>query len=355
LAESGLQQVDFTSETPEQRAHQQLFRRFLKGDPDGMIQDAANELRSSTLLAGSETPIFTSGSQGGFLVPVAFASMVAEARAAIDPLFSADVCSLLQEDSFKLPQVTIPGWDLTSAIATKNTEGTQHAPDVVPPINGTLTGRHRYSLRLAGSFEFEGDSRAYGSAESALARAIGVAFARGVGADLITGAGGATAPQGALTGAVNSGITTAAAGVLGLGDINNIFFSLNPIYRNSPKCFWVMNDATWKLCNAAVDGAGRPLLPIGKDGQTLKGKPVLLSPSMPTGAGSTGILLGDFSHYYIHASTLLLQRQVQTPGLAEYGLMCFTGLQLVDAVVNDPSEGENSGAFSPIKYATLHA
>jgi len=203
LAESGLQPVDFSSETPEQRAHQQLFRRFLKGDPDSMIIDGANELRSSTtLLAGSETPIFTTGPQGGFIVPTTFASVVAEARAAVDPLFSADVCSLIQEDSFKLPQVLIPGWDLTTAIATKNTEGTQHAPDVVPPINGTLTGRHRYALRLAGSFEFENDSRAYGSAESALARAIGVGFARGVGQDLVTGAGGATAPQGALTGAV---------------------------------------------------------------------------------------------------------------------------------------------------------
>lgn len=350
--EIGLPTVQFNTETPEQRAHEQLFRRFLTGDADSALE---TEQRSSTLLtAGQQTPIFTSGPEGGVLVPIKFAQQVAEARAAIDPLFNPDLVTLVQEDNFTLPPMSVPGWDLSSIAATKTGEAVQHNPDVIPNIDTRMTNKFTYRCTLSGTMEFEQDSNAYGSTEAALARAFGVAFGRGVSADLING-DGSTGPQGALFGAQNSGITTAAAGVIGLADINGIYFSVNAAYRNSPKCAWVMNDATWKLCCSAVDNSGRPLLPIDEDAMTLKGKPVYISPSMPSGAGSKAVLFGDFANYFVHSSTLFIRRRTQYPGLVEYGITAWTGLQMVDAAVFDPTDGANSGQYSPLKYATLHS
>ena len=90
-------------------------------------------------------------------------------------------------------------------------------------------------------------SAAYGSVENALARAFGIAFGRGIGADLISG-NGTSAPQGALTGAANSGVTTGSNSALTLADFTAIFFSVNPVYRESNKCAWVMADATYDSC-----------------------------------------------------------------------------------------------------------
>lgn len=116
-----------------------------------------------------------------------------------------------------------------------------------------------------------------------------------------------------------------------------------------------MNDATYQLARQAVDFDGRPLIDLDSGKDKILGKPVLISPSMPSGAGQKAILFGDFSHYAIHASRPFIRRRINTPGMVEYGKVLFTGLLMVDAVVNDPTDGANSGAYSPIKYATLRA
>ena len=102
--ELGKAPVDFGS--PEQRMHEHLFRGYLCGKPDHELE---TELRATTLLAGTQTPIFSSGTAGGVLVPQSFAQKVAEGRAAIDPLFDPNVVTLVQESTFTLPPLQIPG------------------------------------------------------------------------------------------------------------------------------------------------------------------------------------------------------------------------------------------------------
>jgi len=343
----GAAPVDFSRR--EERAHEEIFQNFLQGRSDPV------ESRSNVaFLAGKQTPIFTNGPAGGVLVPISFCKQVAEARALVDPLLDENVVTLVQEQNFTLRPLTIPGWDLSTVTAVKVAEAAQHNPDVIPAVNAEMLNRYTYRLTLAGSFEFLEDSAAYGSADAALARAIGIGFARGIGADLVTG-DGSTGPQGVLTGAFDSGITTAVAGVLSLTDFTNIFFSLNKIYRDSPKCAWVMADATYKAVLNSKDSSNRPLFPLVNDELRILGKNVLVAPSMPSSAGSKGIVFGDLANYYVHSSSLFIQRRTQYPGLVEYGKTAWTALQMVDAIVDDPSDGANSGAYSPIKYATLHA
>lgn len=231
--EMGIAPTDFASGTPEERAHQDIFKKYLCGWDDDQLQ---KEMRSSNVfLAGSATVGYTEGPEGGFLTPQAFTQNVMEAMAAVDPLFDEDVSTVVQENDFRLPPLSIPGFDLSSFTAVKISEAQQQNPQIVPQVDTRLLNRYTYRASLVASFEFENDSQAYGSAEAAMARAFGVAFGRGVGVDTITG-DGATGPQGALTGAVDSGVTTAVADVLMLDDFTNIFFSVNKIYREGPKC-----------------------------------------------------------------------------------------------------------------------
>src|SRR5258708_8330608 len=96
ITEAGLPPITFTDESPEVRAHEELFKAFLSGAQDSEIQH-----RATSFLAGSATPIFTAGPQGGFLVPQRFASQVAEARAAVDNLLDPETVTLGQETCFQ--------------------------------------------------------------------------------------------------------------------------------------------------------------------------------------------------------------------------------------------------------------
>jgi hypothetical protein len=71
---------------------------------------------------------------------------------------------------------------------------------------------------------------------------------------------------------------------------------------------------------------------------------------MPSAAGSKGIVFGDLGAYYVHSPSLYIRRRLQYPGLVEFGKIAYTGLQIVDAIVDDPT----NGSLPPIVYATLH-
>ena len=220
-----------------------------------------------------------------------------------------------------------------------------------------MLNRYTYRVSLAASIEFEDDSKAYGSAENAMGRAFGIAFARGIGVDLVNG-DGATAPQGVVTGAADSGVTTANAGKVVLGDFVNVFYSVNKAYRESPKTAWLVNDAVAKMISNCVDDNHRPLFPVVDGVTQILGKPVYVTPSLPaynaslgTQAAGSFCVFGDLSHYVVHASTMYMRRRINTPGYIEYGKALYTGLMMADAIVHDPTDG----ALPPIVTARLHS
>jgi HK97 family phage major capsid protein len=188
-----------------------------------------------------------------------------------------------------------------------------------------------------------------------MALAYGIGFARGIGSDLVNG-NGITAPTGILNG-LSATVTAANNGKLVLDDFTNVFFSVNAIYRESPKCAWLMNDAAYKLARNATDSSGRPLLDISTGRTFLLGKPVYISPSLPSYNASLGeqnpgsfCVFGDLSHYYVHNTTLFLRRRLQAVGYVEFGKALYTGLMGVDSILHDPT----NGALPPIVAAALH-
>jgi HK97 family phage major capsid protein len=336
----------------DQQAHEKLFRDFLRGTHDTEL-----EQRASTFVSGQQTPIFSAGLQGGVLVPIKFQQNVTEGLAATDPLLDENVVGLVQEPSFTLPPLTVPGFDLSSIAAVKVGETSQQNAQTIPVIDSKMLNRYTYRVSLAASIEFEEDSKAYGSAENAMARAFGIAFARGIGADLVNG-DGSTTPQGIVTGAADSGVTTVNAGKVVLGDFTNVFYSVNKAYRESDRAAWLVNDGVAKMISNAVDDQHRPLFPVVDGVTRILGKPVYVTPSLPaynaslgTQAAGSFCVFGDLSHYVVHASTMYMRRRINTPGFIEYGKTLYTGLLMVDAVVHDPTDG----ALPPVVTARLHS
>jgi HK97 family phage major capsid protein len=336
----------------DQKAHEKFFRDFLKGHPDSEL-----EQRATVFVSGQNTPIFSAGPQGGVLVPVRFQQAVNEGLAATDPLLDESIVGLVREDGFKLPPMTVPGFDLSTIEAVNVAETIQQNAQTIPVIDSKMLNRYTYRVSLAASIEFEDDARAYGSAESAMGRAFGIAFARGIGRDLVNG-DGATAPQGIVTGAADSGIVTANLGKVVLGDFTNVFYSVNKAYRESSKAAWLVNDAVAKMISNCVDDQHRPLFPVIDGVARILGKPVYVCPSLPaynsslgTQAAGSFCVFGDLSYFVVHASSTYMRRRINTPGYIEYGKALYTGLQMVDAIVHDPTDG----GLPPIVTARLHS
>ena len=346
-------------EAPEFRkaptAEQRLFKRFLTGSPDSEIE---KEARATTFTVGTSALGYSSGSTGGYLVPQQYMGDVREGMALADPLLDASIVTLVQEPDYSLRPMSIPGWDLSSAAAVQVGEISQESPSNIPTLSTELLNKFGYRVAFDMSTEFEEDaSTAYGDPVAALMRANGIAIARGVGADLVNG-DGATAPQGIVTGAHDSGVTTASLGSVSHDDLSAVFYSVNPIYRNAPKCAWLVNDAVHKQLANAKDGNQRPLFQSKEGVLQVFDKPVHICPSLPAYNASLGTqkpgsfaVFGDLSAYVVHSSSVLTRRLTQVPGLVEYSKVRVHSLIMVDAIVNDPT----AGALPAIVSARLHA
>jgi HK97 family phage major capsid protein len=93
------------------------------------------------------------------------------------------------------------------------------------------------------------------------------------------------------------------------------------------------------------------LLDIVGDEERILGKRVLISPSIPSAAGSMGIVFGDLSRLVVRLSHLLVRRATETSSGIEYLKADYVATMRADSAVMDPT----AGATPPIVYATLHS
>ena len=295
---------------------------------------------------------YVTGNEGGYLVPQEFNDDVIHGMAQFDPLLDKDVVTLIESKDFSLKPFVIPGWDLSTFAATKVSETSGPTASTPPLVAGTLLNSYKYAAALPVSIELEED--AFAPMMKIMNDAYVIAFARGIGVDLAIG-NGTTAPQGVLTGAGASVYTTASSTALVLNDFESVYFQVNRIHRNAPKCAWLMNDAAYQLARKAVDTVGNPLLKLHKDKEMIMGKPVLVSPSLPAYNASIGAqagtfcVFGDLSHMFVRVSKMILHRSWQAQGYVEKGQALYSGYMRADAKVFDPT----AGGTPPIVSASL--
>ncbi len=125
--------------------------------------------------------------------------------------------------------------------------------------------------------------------------AIGESFGRGANTYLTTSTAG-DEPQG-----IEPALTAVTPGVLSYGLMLSLFHSVNAAYRRSPKCAWMMSDASLlNIKTLLLDADGRPLWKVepnavGGFDYVIEGKRVVINDDMTTNT----IAFGDFNRYEI--------------------------------------------------------
>jgi HK97 family phage major capsid protein len=155
---------------------------------------------------------------GGYLVPAGYQKKLFKGIATQEPLFDENNVRFIRTATGA--SITVPGIDLSQMSAQIVGQGTDLAPSTNPVASANVFGAYLYRATPVGvSFELEQDS--FESLTDIMREAFAVGFASGIGADLISGSGSG-APQGILTAATDSGITTASASAITSDELTSI-------------------------------------------------------------------------------------------------------------------------------------
>jgi HK97 family phage major capsid protein len=329
------------------------------------VMDGGDYEQRASVLFGRPTSQAYSGGQGAQTVPLEFSRNFFLGLAQYSPLLNADNVTLEVSDSYALRSVPAAMWDLSNFAAVRvggsgYGDAVQQTAQTVPVLSESFLQGYIYKATLDAALElFQDDPKLV----ERIAAAYAVGFGRGIGTDLSVGSGVGEIPQGLLTGAVDCGLSIGTgvemaggqpSGNVTAEDLLGVYFSLNRIYRASPKCAWVMSDRAYQRVRNSVDNYGRPLLKIAEDGEVLLGKKVLVDPNIPDGYGSSphvsgSIVFGDLSYFRVLCSQLSISKVAQVGGGIEAGIFKLIGRQRASSMVCDPTNGANS----PIIKATL--
>jgi HK97 family phage major capsid protein len=321
---------------------QEEFRQFLGR---GIRPEGADKIQ----IWRPETRTYVALDSSSLIVPTTFYATLMKGISQYTELMDKNNVRLLETDNAR--SMTIPSIDISTISSAIVQQNAVLAPVANPDLSSNVLKGYSYRTNpIAASFELEQDS--FETITDILTTAFSTGLARGIGSDLINGVGAGTAPQGLLTAAANSGVTSAVSGVWSGIDIAAVYGSLNRAYRVSPKCAWVMHDTTYQQILALKDAQGRPLLGIRDDEEKLFGKKVIISPDMPTGAGAKSIVFGDLSQYAVRIArdTVQVRRSYESVGYAEQGIALYTAKMRVDAGLITVG-----GDVKPVVYATAHA
>lgn len=118
---------------------------------------------------------------------------------------------------------------------------------------------------------------------------------------------GSGQPRGIVTGSSAGKVgTTGQTTTVIADDLIDLVHSVDPAYRESGRCRFMMHDSSLKVIRKLKDTTGRPIFIPGYDGlagamaDTILGYPVQINNHMPVmAANAKSILFGDFSHYVI--------------------------------------------------------
>lgn len=249
-------------------------------------------------------------------------------------------------------QLPIPTMNDTSNEGALIGESVQETTEVEPTLNQLILDAFTYSSRkVFMSVEFMQDNAI--DAVGRIGAILGERLARIQNRHATLGTGNSQ-PNGIVTAATSSSITTATATSVSYDDLVDLEHSVDPSYRSSAR--FMFNDTTLKILKKikvpqfSGDTAGYPLWKPGMvtgDPDTINGYPYTINQHMEDGASKKAILFGDLSKYQIREV-----RDVQLVRLdelyAEYRQVVFLAWMRFDGDLLD-------AGTHPVKYLTMHS
>jgi len=271
----------------------EIYNRFLRNGWEGLSQDEMRAVRN--------TMSTTTGSQGGYTVPVEVANQVIEALKAYGGMRSvAEVFSTAQGGDIQYP--TSDGTAETGEIVAQNASATSADPSF-----GEVTlSTYKFSSKVvAVPIELIQDSNV--NIEGFVIARLATRLARIQNTKFTVGSG-TNEPNGLFTAAA-VGVTAATGGTSAItyDNLIDLQHSVDPAYRAGGRCKWMFNDSTLKAVRKIKDGQQRPIFVPGYETGTPGGAPDMLlgsqivinqdAPSMA--ASAKPVAYGDFSYYKI--------------------------------------------------------
>lgn len=233
-------------------------------------------------------------------------------------------------------------------------ENTQETTETDPTFNQLVLQSYKYSSKkILVSIEFLQDTAI--NASEVIGRMLGERIGRITHRHFTVGTGSGQ-PNGVITAATSSGVTTASATAITRDDLIDLKHSVDPAYRDQGARF-MFNDTTLKLLKKlkiaqySGDTGGVPLwqpgLAIGQP-DTIDGDPYTVNQHMagPT-ASQKAVAYGLFSKYQIRdVMDIMLMRLDEL--YAEYGQVAFLAFSRHDGDLLD-------AGTHPVKYLTMHS
>ena len=325
----------------ELRAWQKFFRDGIGGviETREVPEGTGNPIQALTM----------TGNLGHFVPTEFFREFLPMTMKAHDPLFDPEVVTFLKTPHGR--PIQCPVFSDVKEVAVVIGEGYQ-SPTTLNPAALSAVPLLAWTYRTpywGVSMEAEQDLDQTFSTVELFKAFVGDRLARGVGKDLMTG-NGLSKPTGLLTQLKNLGVATiiavgskdytggteTGANSLGPTDYNNLFYSIEPQYRNSPRCFWLMTDETLYALSKLISKQGLPVVTLVDGIHTIMGKPVKTSPSMDQiGANKYPVLFGDFK-YWVTRQVIAdgyIRRSTELPGFAENGAAALQAFARFDGTL----------------------
>jgi HK97 family phage major capsid protein len=331
---------------PGERAkrYEEAFTRYMRGGLDNLRAEQ-RAIMLENRAQGTDVP-----ADGGYLVPDGFRQTMTETMKAFGGLLNlANVITTTTGNTLSWPSN-----DSTSQVGAILAENTQIS-ELDVTFGTKALGAYTYTSKLVRvSLQLLQDNAF--NLEQWLPRKLGERIGRAVADDLVNGVG-VGEPTGILAGATTGAsiadgdfVTLAAAsgdhdGYNALIDLEH---SLDPAYRASPNCRFLMHDMALRLVRKYKDADGRPIwVPVPVPGMpaTINGIPYTIDQAMPDGdagdfsaaVGEKPILFGDFNAGYIVRQVLDVQMVRLAERYADYLQVGFFGFSRLDAIPDDTS------------------
>jgi HK97 family phage major capsid protein len=308
--------------------YRQVFAKAICGPLDNLTAEERQLLMQHQAEFRAQTAGTTTA--GGFTVPTTLADEIILSMLAWGPMYDEAVATVFSTSSGN--PMKIPTVNDTAVTAEAHTEATALTDDGGKDVTFGQKALDAYAFDtefVRWSWELDMDS--IFSMEKLLAALLGERLGRIANLQLTTGTG-SSAPNGIVT-ASTLGKTAASATAITWDEIFDLEHSVNPAYRQSPKCRYMFNDTTLLAARKLKDGQGNYLWQMGDVQKgtpaSFNGRPYSINQAMDSIAAAKKVMLfGDFGKYFVRkvgTPVIGVLRERFWPDLGIAGLIRFDG------------------------------
>jgi HK97 family phage major capsid protein len=295
-------------------------------------QDLSDEQRAALKAGVTEFRAqSTTAAAGGYTVPTDLAAVVDKTMKMWGPMYDEAICTVLNTSSGN--PIDFPTVDDT-AVAMCAAHGSlrddrRRGSDAV--LRQDDAQRFAYDTKwIQVSMELLQDSNI--NVESFIGELLGERIARRVNVELTTGDG--TGDPNGIVVASAAGKTAASTSAFTADEVIDLFHSVDPAYRASPKCRFMLHDSVLAAVRKLKDGNGQYIWSLGdiRSGApgSLLGQPYSVNQAMSSAFTTAQklILFGDFSKYYVRkvgAPVIGVRREYYWPNIGLAGIVRLDG------------------------------